>query len=86
MTKHKYNEILLKIIRNNDPRDAMYIIEHFNMDLVNNHQHMLKATHVGECKIYPYLIPFTLKKKAFPVPPPGKEEDDRWVGPYKHSK
>ena len=79
MTKEKYNEILLKIITNNYSRDAMYIIEHFNMNLVNDQQHMLKAAHVAECIICPYLIPFTLKKKAFPLAPPGKEENDRWV-------
>ena len=60
----------------------MYIIEHFNMNLVNDQQHMLKANHVVECIIYLYLIPYTLRKKAFPLPPPGKEEDGRWVGPY----
>ena len=81
MTKEEYNKILIKILRNNDPKDAMYIIEHFNINLLNEQQHMLKATQVAECIIYPHLIPFTLKKKAFPLPPPGREEDDRWVAP-----
>ena len=54
------------------------------MNLVNDQQHMLKAAHVAECMVYPCLILFTLKKKAFPLPPPGKDEDDRCVGPYKN--
>ena len=80
-TKEENNKILIKILRNKDPKDSMYIIEHFNINLLNEQQHMLKATQVADCIIYPHLIPFTLKKKAFPLPLPEREEDDRWVAP-----
>ena len=44
MTKETYNKILKSIIKNNEAKDAMYIIEYFNMNLVNEQLHMLKAT------------------------------------------
>ena len=65
MTKKTYNEILKNIIKNNDPKDAMYIIEHFNMNLVDEQPHMLKASQVAEGIIYPYFIKFAAKNDVF---------------------
>ena len=72
MTKETYNEILKSIIKNSEAKDAMYIIEHFNMNLVNQQPHMLKATQVAESIIYPHFIQYKMKTDALPIPSPGE--------------
>ena len=72
MKKETYNQILKSIIRNNEAKDAMDIIEHFNMHLVNEQPHMLKATQVAESIIYGHFIQYKTKTGALPVPPQGK--------------
>ena len=86
MTKETYNKILKSIIRNNEAKDAMYIIEHFNMHLVNEQLHMLKATQVAESIIYTHFIQYKTKTGALPVPPLGKEFVDEWVKPHESQK
>ena len=83
MTKQTHNEILKSIIRNNEVKNAMYIIEHFNMYLVNEQLHTLKATQVAVSIIYPHFIKFHTKADVLPVPLPGKEFADEWVKPHK---
>ena len=82
MTKETYNQILKSIIRNNEVKDAMHIIEHFNMHLVNEQLHMLKATQIAESNIYGHFIQYKTKTSAIPVPPQGKEFVDKWVKPH----
>ena len=57
----------------------MYIIKHFNVNLVDEQQHMLKATQVAEGIIYPYFIKFGMKNDVFPVPLLGVEFANQWV-------
>ena len=82
MTKETYNQILKSIIRNNEVKDAMDIIEHFNMHLVNEQPQMLKATQVAESIIYSYFIQYKTKTGTLPVPPLGKEFVNKWVKPH----
>ena len=59
----------------------MHIIEHFNMYLVNEQLHMLKATQVAESNIYGHFIQYKTKISAIPVPPLEKEFVHKWVKP-----
>ena len=72
MTKETYNQILKSIIRNNEVKDAMHIIEHFNMHLVSEQPHMLKATQVAESIIYGHFIQYKTKIVHFQSLPQGK--------------
>ena len=82
MTKQTYNDILKNIIKSNEAKDAMYIIENFNMNLLNEQLHMLKVTQVAESIIYPYFIKFNTKTGSLPVPSPGKKFVEQWVKPH----
>ena len=82
-TKKIYNMILMHILKNQQPKDAVYNIEHFNLELTKKMLHLMKTTQLAEFLIYSNCIPFQLTERIFPVPPIGEEFIDTCVPPMK---
>ena len=82
-TKKIYNMILMHILNNQQPKDAVYNIEHFNLELAKKMPHLIKTTQLAEFLIYSIYIPFQLTEGIFPVPPIGEEFIDEYVPPMK---
>ena len=82
-TKKIYNIILMHILKNQQPKVAVYNIEHFNLELTKKMSHLMKTTHLAEFLIYSNYIPFKLAEGIFPVPPFGEEYTDECVPPMK---
>ena len=82
-TKKIYNMILMHILNNQQPKDAVYNIEHFNLELTKKMPHLIKTTQLAEFLIYSNYIPFQLTEGIFPVPPIGEEFIDEYVPPMK---
>ena len=68
-TKKIYKMILMYILKNQQPKDALYNIEHFNLELTKKMPHLIKTTQLAEFLIYSNYIPFQLTEGIFPVPP-----------------
>ena len=84
MTTNKiYNMIMMHILNNQQPKDAVYNIEHFNLELTKKMSHLIKTTQLAEFLIYSTCIPFQLTEGIFPVPPIGEEFIDEYVPPMK---
>ena len=75
--------ILMHILNNQQPKDAVYNIEHFNLELTKKMPHLIKTTQLAEFLIYSNYIPFQLTEGIFPVPPIGEEFIDEYVPPMK---
>ena len=75
--------ILMHILKNQQPEDAVYNIEHFNLGLTKKMPHLMKTTQLAEFLIYSNYIPFQLTEGIFPVPPVGEEFTDAYVPPMK---
>ena len=82
-TKKIYNMILMHILKNQQPKDAVYNIEHFNLELTKKMPHLMKTTQLAEFLIYSNYIPFQLTEGIFPVPPVGGEFTDAYIPPMK---
>ena len=82
-TKKIYKMILMHILKNQQPNDALYNIEHFNLELTKKMPHLIKTTQLAEFLIYSNYIPFQLTEGIFPVPPIGEEFTDAYVPPMK---
>ena len=82
-TKKMYNMILVHILKNQQPKDAVYNIEHFNLGLIKKMPHLMKTTQLAEFLIYSNYILFQLTEGIFPVPPIGEEFIDAYVPPMK---
>ena len=82
-TKKIYNMILMHILKNQQPKDAVYNTEHFNLELTKKMPHLMKTTQLAEFLIYSNYIPFQLTEEIFPVPPFGEEYTDEYVPPMK---
>ena len=82
-TRKIYNMILMHILKNQQPKDALYNIEHFNLELTKKMSHLMKTTQLAEFVIYSNCIPFQLTEGIFPVPPIGEEFIDAYVPPMK---
>ena len=82
-TKKIYKMILMHILKNQQPKDALYNIEHFNLELTKKMPHLIKTTQLAEFLIYSNYIPFQLTEEIFPVPPIGEEFTDAYVPPMK---
>ena len=82
-TKKIYKMILMHILKNQQPKDALYNIEHFNLELTKKMPHLIKATQLAEFLIYSNYIPFQLTEGIFPVPLIGEEFTDAYVPPMK---
>ena len=82
-TKKIYNMILMYILNNQQPKDAVYNIEHFNLELTKKMPHLIKTTQLAEFLIYFNYIPFLLTEGIFPVPPIGEGFIDEYVPPMK---
>ena len=80
-TKKIYNMILLHIMKTQQPKDAVYNIEHFNLAATKKMPHLMKTTHLAEYLIYSNYIPFKLTKEMFPALVIGKEYIDAYVPP-----
>ena len=72
-TKKIYNMILMHILNNQQPKDAVYNIEHFNLELTKKMPHLMKTTQLAEFLTYSNYIPFQLTEGIFPVPHIGEE-------------
>ena len=82
-TKKIYNMILMHILKNQQPKDAVYNTEHFNLELTKKMPHLMKTTQFAEFLIYSNYIPFQLTEGIFSVPPLGEEFTDEYVPPMK---
>ena len=82
-TKKIYNMILMHILNNQQPKDAVYNTEHFSLELTKKMPHLVKTTQLAEFLIYSNYIPFQLTEGIFPVPPIGEEFTDAHVPPMK---
>ena len=82
-TKKIYNMIPIHILKNQQPKDAVYNIEHFNLELTKKMPHLIKTTQLAEFLIYSIYIPFQLTEGIFPVPPFGEKYTDEYVPPMK---
>ena len=82
-TKKIYNMILMHILKNQQPKDAVYNIEHFNLELTKKMPHLMKTTQLAEFLIYSNYISLQLTEGIFPVPPIGEEFTDAYVPPMK---
>ena len=82
-TKKIYNMILMHILKNQQPKDAVYSIEHFNLEATKKMPHLMKTTQLAEFFIYSNYIPFQLTEGIFSVPPIGEEFTDAHVPPMK---
>ena len=51
-TKKIYKMILMHILKNQQPKDALYSIEHFNLELTKKMPHLIKTTQFAEYLIY----------------------------------
>ena len=51
-TKKIYNMILMHILNNQQPKDAVYNIEHFNLELTKKMLHLIKTTQLAEFLIH----------------------------------
>ena len=71
-TKKIYKMILMHILKNQQPKDALYNIEHFNLELTKKMPHLIKTTQLAAFLIYSNYIPFQLTEGIFPVPPIGE--------------
>ena len=80
-TKKIYNMILMHILKNQQPKDAVYNIEHFNLEATKKMK--MKTTQLAEFLIYSNYTPFQLTEGIFPVPPIGEEFTDAYVPPTK---
>ena len=80
-TKKVYNMILMHIM-STQPKDAVYNIEHFNLEVIKKMPYLMK-THLAEFLIYSNYIPYTLIEGIFPVSPIGQEYTDDYVPPMK---
>ena len=83
MTIKKIYKILMHILKNQQPKDVLYNIEHFNLELTKKMPHLIKTTQLTEFLIYSNYIPFQLTEGIFPVPPVGEEFTDAYVPPMK---
>ena len=81
-TKKIYNMILMHILKNQQPKDAVYNIEHFNLQATKKMPHLMKPTQLVEFLICSNYIPFQLTEGIFPVPP-SEEFTDAYVPPMK---
>ena len=72
-TKKIYNMILMHILKNQQPKYAVYNIEHFNLEATKKMPHLMKTTQLAEFLIYSNYIPNPLTEGIFPVPPIGEE-------------
>ena len=75
--------ILMHILNNQQPKYAVYNIEHFNLELTKKMPHLIKTTQLAEFLIYSNYIPFQLTEGIFPVLPIGEEFNDEYVPPMK---
>ena len=75
--------ILMHILENQQPKDAVYKIEHFNLELTKKMPHLMKTTQLAELLIYSKYIPFQLTEGIFPVLPIGEEFTDAYDPPMK---
>ena len=75
--------ILMHIMKNQQPKDAVYNIKHFNLELTKKMPHLMKTTQLAEFLIYSNYIPFQLTEELFPVPPFGEEYTDECIPPMK---
>ena len=75
--------ILMHILKNQQPKDTVYNIEHFNLELMKKMPHLMKTTQLAEFLIYSNYIPFELTEGIFLVPPFGEEYTDEYVPPMK---
>ena len=82
-TKKIYNMVLMHILNNQQPKDAVYNIEHFNLELTKKMLHLIKTTQLAEFLIYSNYIPFQLTEGIFPVPPIEEEFIHEYVPPMK---
>ena len=82
-TKKIYNMILMHILKNQQPKDAVYNIEYFNLELTKKMPHLMKTTQLSEFLIYSNYIPFQLTEGIFLVPPIGEEFTDAYIPPIK---
>ena len=51
-TKKIYNIILMHILKNQQPKDAVYNIEHFNLELTKKMPHLMKTTQLAEFQFH----------------------------------
>ena len=72
-TKRIYNMILMHILKNQQTKDAVYNIEHFNLELTKKMPHLMKTTQLAEFLISSNYIPFQFTEGIFPVSPFGEE-------------
>ena len=63
----------MHILKNQQTKDAVYNIEHFNLELTKKMPHLMKTTQLAEFLIYSNYIPFQLTEGIFPVSPFGEE-------------
>ena len=82
-TKKIYNMILIYILKNQQLKDAVYNIEHFNLELTKKMLHLMKITQLAKYLMYSNYIPFQLTEGIFPVPPIGEKFTDAYVPPMK---
>ena len=75
--------ILMHILKNQQPKDTVYNIEHFNLELTKKMSHLMKTTQLAEFLIYSNYIPFQLTEGIFSVPPLGEEYTHEYVPPMK---
>ena len=68
-TKKIYNMILMHVLKNQPPKDVVYNIEHFNLELTKKIPHLMKTTQLAEFLIYSNYIPFQLTEGIFPYLP-----------------
>ena len=75
--------ILMHILNNQQPKDAVYNIEHFILELTKKMPHLINTTQLAEFLNYSNYIPFQLTEGIFPAPPIGEEFIDEYVPPMK---
>ena len=82
-TKKIYNMILMHILKNQQPKDAVYNTDHFNLELTKKMPHLMKTTQLAEFLIYSNYIQFQLTEGVFPVPSIGEAFGGVYVPPMK---